>query len=238
MRLVALQTKLYDTYEKNLLNLEKLILKEKEGSLILAPELCLTNYSYENQKEASSFSEKAKARLLKLSQNKTIALTIIEEIEGKFYNTFYMFSQNKIIHKQSKIELFKMNDEEKYFTAGKKDGLKTFKHNGLKIGVLICFELRFIEYWQKLRGADIILIPAMWGAKRKENFEVLSNALAVANQCFVVASNSADKSCCKSSAIITPFGEKLLDDSKEALVLEAKLEEIHTMRKNLNVGIN
>ena len=48
--------------------------------------------------------------------------------------------------------------------------VKIIDIDGLKIGFVICFELRFIKYWEKLQGCDIIFIPAMWGIKRKDSF--------------------------------------------------------------------
>jgi predicted amidohydrolase len=41
---------------------------------------------------------------------------------------------------------------------------------------VICFELRFIDFWKKMQGADLILIPSMWGKPRKQNFETLTRA--------------------------------------------------------------
>jgi predicted amidohydrolase len=83
-----------------------------------------------------------------------------------------------------------MNDERKYFKAGEIEDIKVIKLGELKIASLICFELRFTELWEKLKGADIIFVPAMWGTLRKEHYETLTKALAIANQCFVVASDS------------------------------------------------
>ncbi|WP_428023335.1 carbon-nitrogen hydrolase family protein [Arcobacter sp.] len=237
MNLVTLQTKPTKNFQDNLDYLEKLILQTPIESFILASELCLTLYAYERLEEASKLTIEAIKRLTILSKNRTIALTMTTKEEGKYFNTFYIFHKEKIVHKQSKIKLFTLNDENKYFTEGEEKNIKLFEIDGLKIGVLICFELRFIDYWQKLKGADIILIPAMWGAKRKDNYETLTRALAVANQCFVIASDSADESCAKSSAIITPFGEITLDDEKEIISKIVDLKEIKLMRKYLDVGI-
>lgn len=102
---------------------------------------------------------------------------------------------------------------------------------------MICFELRFTKLWQQLQGADIILLPSMWGILRKKHFEILSQALAVANECFVVASNCANDDCAKSSAIITPFGETLQKDTQEILFQSVDLKEIEKMRRYLPIGI-
>ncbi|PKN15518.1 MAG: carbon-nitrogen hydrolase family protein [Deltaproteobacteria bacterium HGW-Deltaproteobacteria-24] len=237
MNLVALQTKTSSNYEENLKYLESIIKEVPKNSLILAPELCLSGYSYETLDKAASFSKIAIERLLECSQEQSIALTMITKKENNYYNTFHLFHEGKIIHTQSKVKLFTLNQEDDYFTAGKQEAIKLFELNGLKIGVLICFELRFTELWQPLKGADIILLPSMWGEKRKSHFEILTQALAVANQCFVIASNCANDDCAKSSAVITPFGETLLDDNQEILFQSIDLKEIQKMRRYLPVGI-
>lgn len=237
MNLITLQTKPSTNFQDNLDYLEKLILQTPKDSFLLAPELCLTGYAYGRIAEASKFTKKAIEKLTELSYDRTISLTMTNKECEDYFNTFYIFHKGKIIHKQSKIKLFTLNDENKYFESGREEDIKLFEIDELKIGVLICFELRFIDYWQKLKGADIILIPAMWGAKRKENYETLSRALAVANQCFVIASDSSDESCAKSSAIITPFGDVTIDDNKEIISKTIDLKEIKLMRKYLDVGI-
>jgi predicted amidohydrolase len=237
MNLVALQTKVKENFQDNLKHLERIIEETSKNALIVAPELCLTGYSYDTIDKAAEFSKIAIERLLELSQTKSIALTLTTKMNQTYFNTFHMFHQGKIIHTQSKANLFTLNQEDDYFTAGKTNDIHLFELNSLKIGVLICFELRFTPLWQQLQGADIILIPSMWGIKRKTHFEVLSRALAIANQCFVVASNCANEDCASSSAVISPFGEVLQDDTKEVLEKVIDLKEIQKMRHYLPVGI-
>ncbi|RXI44656.1 carbon-nitrogen hydrolase family protein [Malaciobacter mytili] len=238
MNLITLQTNILEDFEQNLLKLKKLINKAPKNSLILASELALSGYSYKDMKKASKISLKAKKELLELSKDKTIALTLIIEENNNFFNRFFLFSNNKIVHTQDKYRLFELGEETNYFKAPNSDEkIKIFNVKGLKIATLICFELRFTQYWERLKGADIILIPAMWGKNRKEHFETLTRALAIANQCYVIASNSAYKECCKSSAIITPFGEVIKDDRKEFISLNFEKQQIKKMRKYLKVGI-
>ncbi|WP_419777249.1 carbon-nitrogen hydrolase family protein [Malaciobacter marinus] len=239
MNLVTLQTNYTKDLEQNLNYLENLINSCENDSLILAPELALSGYSYDNIHKVAEFSKKAIKRLKKLSKNKAIALTLTIFKDGNYYNRFYMFYQKQIIHTQDKYRLFKLGNEQKYFSKPKNDKkIKFFKIGQLKVATLICFELRFTKYWNRLKGADIILVPAMWGKGRKEHFETLVKALAISNQCFVIASNSADDNCCKSSSIINPFGEVILDDSKELLQVVFDKKQIRKIRKFLDVGID
>lgn len=238
MNLTALQTKITQDFGANLQKLELLILNCKPGSFILAPELAVTGYSYDNMDLAVEYSQKAIASFLKLSTDRTISLTLMTKEDNQYFNTLHIFHKGQIVHTQSKHKIFVMNDERKYFTPGLLEDIKIINIDGLKVAALICFELRFIELWQQLQGADLILVPAFWGAPRKNNYETLTHALAVANQCFVIASGCANDECAKSSAIISPFGNKYQDDIKELLTLDVDLSEIKNMREHLYVGIN
>lgn len=241
MNLISLQLKTTQDFNSNLEYLVSIIEKEKNNSFILAPELALTGYSYENMEEASEFTNIAIKKLIKLSSNKTIAITMITKVKVKdkelYFNTFYIFHKNNIIHTQSKNKLFVLNDERKYFSKGKKKDIKIFEIDNIKIAVLICFELRFIDLWKKIEGAHIILIPAMWGKKREKHLSILSKSLAVLNQCFVVVSDSANDDMAKNSSIITPFGKVYKDNKKEIIKHNINLKEIKLMRRYMNVGI-
>jgi len=237
MILISLQLKTSSSFEKNLHKLEKHIANSPQNSFILFPELFLTSYSYERLEDAVKMTQKATELLTIFSRHKTIAITMITKHNDRYYNTLHIFHKGKIVHTQSKAKLFVLDDERKYFTAGRENDIKIIDIDGIKVASLICFELRFIELWKKVQGADIILVPAMWGKARKENYETLTSALAVANQCYVVASNSANKNMAKSSAIITPFGKVTKDDQKKRLSLEFLPKEIKVMRRYLNTGI-
>ena len=237
--IVTLQLITTDNFEYNLEQLCIHIKNTPVGSFIVAPELCLNGYAYNRLEEASSISIKAINHLKELSKNKTITLTLtmMSEQKDKYLNTLYCFNNGKIVHTQSKYELFVLNDERKYFTNGSVDDIKIIDIDGLKVGFLICFELRFIELWTKLQGADMIVIPAMWGKLRKENFETLTRGLAVLNQCFVIACNSANDDMAKSSGIISPFGNEFRDDMSTIISNKINIKEIRKMRRYMQVGI-
>ncbi len=238
MKLIALQIKTTSNFQDNLEYLKKLINSCEENSLILAPELALSGFAYDNMEEASQFSIKAIEEIKELSINKTIALTFITKNENKFFNTLYIFHNQNIIHTQSKVQLFPLGNELEYFSAGKEEDIKIIEINGLKIATLICFELRFPKLWERIKGADIILNPAMWGIKRKDHYETISKSLALINQCFVIACNSADDNMAKGSAIINPFGIVKKDDNLEIIEEKFDLDEIKKVRMYINIGLS
>lgn len=238
MNLISLQVKTCENFEINLENLKSLILSCKNNSLILAPELALVGFAYNNMEEASIFSIKAIDEIKELSENKIIAITTIIKEDNKFYNRLFIFYNKNIVHTQDKIKLFPLGDEDKYFTPSKENKIKTVEINGLKIATLICFELRFPILWEQIKGTDIILNPSMWGIKRKEHYETISKALALVNQSFVVASNSANDNMAKGSAIISPFGNIVKDDNKTILEAKFNKDEILKVRKYIDIGLN
>jgi len=237
MNFVTLQFKTTNDFNWNLDYAETLIAKAPLNSFILAPELALNAYAYNRMDDAVAITAKAIDVFKKLSYNKTIAITMTTKQESQFFNTLHIFYKGKIVHTQSKIQLFVLNDEKAHFTQGNLEDMKVIDLDGFKVGALICFELRFISYWQQLQGADLIIVPAMWGKQRKDNYETLTKALAVANQCYVLASCSSNDDMARGSGIITPFGEEYRDDKKELISRLVDLQEITKMRKYLDVGI-
>jgi len=235
-----LNSLLFDTvsdYSTNLDTLLKLIGKIPEKSLIVAPEVCLTGFAYDNYEEALDFANVAITEIKKASKDKIIILTMLERRDGKVFNFVKVFFNGEVVYERAKARLFRFGDEHKYMSEGIDEAIKVIEVDGIKIAILICFELRFKEFWQKLEGADVIAVPSWWGGLRTEHFTSLTRALAIINQCYVVASDSLNDKCTKMSAIISPMGDVQRNGNKPCLEVEYKKKEIDTMRRYMDVGI-
>lgn len=236
--LCTLQFASTDSYDDNL----KLLLEQIEltpsNAVVLAPEVCLTGFDYAHFEAAALFSTKAMDALLSAGRERIIVLTLIEKKEnGKFFNVSKVLHKGKIAHEQAKTRLFRLGDEHKYFTPGKEERLSLFEIDGIRFGLLICFELRFKNYWQDLEGADIILVPARWGKNRAEHFTLLVEALAVMNQCYVMAADASNEENSAMSRIVSPFGKSTANGNALCLCLAYDQQEIRRMRRYLDVGI-
>ena len=234
--LVALQ---FD-YEKksledNFKTLKRLMNRTPKDSIVLAPELCLSGYKYDSLQDSAEFSKKILPELKELSTCKTFALTIIEKEGENYFNNLKIFHDGNLVQTRAKAKLFPLGDEEKFFTSGNTEEINIIEIDGIKIATLICFELRFIELWKQIQGADVILVPSFWGKPRKEHLKTLSEALAVANQAFVIVANSSDEEMASSSAIITPFGNVYRDDSLFIVTHDISLNEITKMRRYIRI---
>ena len=236
-QLYTLQIKTKQNFAENLAHLRDLILQCQKGSIILAPEVSLTNFCYQRMSEAAEFAKEATSVLLELSYEKTIAITFIEQYRKKFYNNLKVFHKGELLHKQSKHKLFPLGNEHLHFKAGSLEEIIPFEIDRIKCGAINCFELRFIELWQKVKGCDLIFVPAQWGKERKEHFETLCKALAITTQSFVIASDGANDSIAKGSAIISPFGSVTKDDSKEIIGLKVNFNEVQQVRKFIDIGL-
>ncbi|WP_457743594.1 nitrilase-related carbon-nitrogen hydrolase [Sulfurimonas sp.] len=224
-------------YNKNLQTLLRLIKNSKNGSIIVAPEVSLTGFNYGDFVQVTAFADIAISQIMKASKNKTVILTIIEKRDEKVYNFVKIFHNEKLVYERAKARLFKFGGEDKYFEEGSDKEIEIVNVDGIKIAVLVCFELRFKELWQKIEGADVITIPAWWGKLRTKHFQILTQSLALINQCYVVASDSKNEECTAMSGIITPQGEVLYNGNKPCLEVTYNKKDISLMRRYMDVGI-
>ena len=231
MEVVSLQLPSAKRYQTNLDTLLNYLHTYQDKDIIIAPEVYLTAYDYEHLTTAAKFSANALKTLKKVVDEQIVVLTLILEDGDEFVNQAVVIHKHKVVYRQDKVKLFKLGDEDLYLRAGKEKKIKPFMINGVKYALVICFELRFKDLWKQMEGADIVLVPARWGLPRKKHLEILSQALAVMNQCYVLLSNSSDADMASSSAIISPQGEVIRNDSRESLEGIVDFREIKKMRR-------
>ena len=225
------------SYEANLQTLINLIKETPENSVVVAPEVSLTGFDYERFDAAVAFAPYAVDAIKKAVGKRIVILTVIEKIDDKIYNMAKVFHKGEIVHQRGKARLFHFGKEHNYFFEENDEKIELIEVAGIKLGVLVCFELRFKELWQRLEGADIIAVPSWWGVLRSEHFKVLTQSLAIMNQCYVIASDSANKECTKLSGIITPFGVEERNENRACLEVIYDKKEVQSMRRYLDVGI-
>jgi predicted amidohydrolase len=228
----------HSQFETNLEHLIYLIAQTPNDAIVVAPEVCLSGFAYERFSEAAAFTPLALEKLLKCTGERLLIFTAITQENEHFYNTAYALHSGTILHTQTKAKLFALGGETDYFTAGNEADIKPFDFQGITIGILICFELRFKTLWQMLEGCDIIAIPAQWGKLRSDHFVTLTNAIAVMNQCYIAASDGLNADTSGMSGIITPFGAEIRNHGEVMLTSNYEERTVISMRRYLNVGIS
>ena len=83
----------------------------------------------------------------------------------------------------------------------------------------------------------MIAVPSWWGVLRTQHFTIFTQALALTNQCYVVASDSKNEDCTKMSGIITPQGVATRNGNKACLCVPYSTKEIQLMRRYMDIGI-
>ncbi|MFW9898214.1 MAG: nitrilase-related carbon-nitrogen hydrolase [Candidatus Thorarchaeota archaeon] len=189
--------------EKNLSNaltiLNSLSKSESYPDIVCFPELFTTGYDLKNVKNyAETIPGKTIEELTKISKGKFIVIGTILEVENdNYYNSAFIINKKgSLIGKYRKTHLFAPLLETDFLTPGNKISTFTLpESNNLKIGVAICYDLRFPEIFRKmaLLGAQIIFVPSEFPSPKKKIWKTLLHARAIENQIYVIGINRIGK---------------------------------------------
>ena len=116
--------------------------------------------------------------------------SIITKQGGKFYNTCPVFNRKgELVATYSKNHLFSYygSDEGSYVEKGNSPVMVDI--DGVKVGLTICYDIRFPEIYRAYRkaGADLLINCAAWGLKKPIPWECMTRCRAVENQAYFVA---------------------------------------------------
>ena len=162
--------------------------------------------------------------------------------DGKVFNTAYVFDrQGECVASYDKTHLFTPMGEHEYFTPG--DSLCTFTLDGVKCGLIICYDLRFPELTRSLtlQGADLLFVPAEWPAVRIAHWQTLNRARAIENQIFLACCNgcgtAGETVYGGRSAVYDPWGEVLAEagDREEIILADCDFAVKEQIRASINV---
>ena len=160
------------------------------------------------------------------------SVALVSDIPNKTTNTSFIINRNgNIVGRYDKIHLYKVNradfqlDEQDDTIPGKELGI--FELDDIKIGVGICFDLRFPEYFRELtrRGAEIIFLPSHFNKSTGAiAWDVLTKARAIENQIYFCAVNQTGEKLCGETKVISYTGEILKSLGKEEGILTIDLD--------------
>ncbi|MBL0224614.1 MAG: carbon-nitrogen family hydrolase [Geobacteraceae bacterium] len=190
--------------------------------LAVLPEMWSTGFSYRNLNELARRTAGIVEELLVLSRElKLVIVGSMPEPHGeKVYNTVYVADNGRLAGTYRKLHLFSLLGEDKAFDSG--DSWLLAETSIGKVGVIICYDLRFPELSRRLalEGAAVICVPAQWPKPRQEHWRTLLRARAIENQLYVVACNA-----CGPIGKLDFFGMSLIIDPKGELLAEASETE-------------
>jgi len=108
-----------------------------------------------------------------------------------------------------------------------------------KIGMLICYDLRFPEMSRILAsaGSEILVAPSAWvkGNRKEEHWITINKTRAIENGCYVIAPDQVGNIYCGRSLVVDPYGKILLDMKKKQGmgIVDISLDKVKQTRKSL-----
>jgi predicted amidohydrolase len=231
MKAAVVQFKASIKKEDNLKKIISYISKaaSKNATLCAFPEFMMfyTN-STQTPKQLANLAETINGNFIT-----TIANTAKEkqiQIVGSFYEksikkdrvydtSFVIDKSGKVISTYRKIHLYDALGfkESNKMISGSKISKPVDTSIG-KIGMMICYDLRFPEMARSLAvaGAEVLVAPSAWvkGNMKEEHWITINKVRAIENGCYVIAPDQVGNIYCGRSLIVDPYGKILLDMKK------------------------
>jgi omega-amidase len=230
----------------NLSHIEELLSEITSSDLIVLPELFSTGFSMSVENLSEPMNLHTTKWMQQLAQQKKSIITgsIIIKDAGKYYNRLLWVQPDGVINTYDKKHLFRMGEENTYFTPGIKKSF--FKYNSRSFVPFICYDLRF-PVWMRNNGndCDCIVVVANWPASRSNAWRTLLTARAIENQCFVIGVNRVGIDANNlvysgDSLIIDPKGELIIDakDNEGVFSTVLKMDELDQFREKFPAGLD
>ncbi len=255
IKVAICQMEVVESKEKNLKKAEAMIKEawRNNSELVVLPEMFNCPYS---NKFFPTYAETNDGPTVKLLSDlaKKLGIYIVggsipEKENNKVYNTSFIFDRKgNIIARHRKIHLFDI-DVKNGITFKESDTLSfgneitVFDTEFCKIGVAICYDMRFPELMRlmALKGAEIIIVPAAFNMTTgPAHWHTLGKIRALDNQVFfIAASPSRNKESVYvaygHSMIASPWGDVISEANEKEMILygELNLEKVKKVREEL-----
>lgn len=216
------------------------------SDIAVLPEIWTTGYSLGRiEEEAETIDGSTIAAVRKIANNHHCAVVAgsipLRHKDGKIYNnTVVIDKHGSVVASYSKVHLFGLFNEERFFAAG--DNFDTYELNGVICGSTICYDLRFPELYRhlSLQGAKIIFVPAEWPSARGNIWTLLSQARGAENHNYIVAVNCVGNfkgaPFYGHSMVVDPMGKIIAEggSAEEIIYCDIDLAYIDKVRARLN----
>ena len=246
--------------ELNLAHSLKLIneASKKKARLICFPEFQMA-YSPPEQKSESlhKIAEKITGNFVSIlsnsaKQNRITVIATLYEIINTNDKNHKVFDTGVIINELGKLQTI-YRKVHLYDALGFKESKKLLagsiiekpsKTSVGKLGLLICYDMRFPEISRILtvNGANILVSPSAWvaGFMKREHWEIMVKARAIENGVYVLAPNQVGNIYCGHSMAVDPFGATIVDmENREGIeFIDIDCSKIDTTRRTLPLLTN
>ncbi len=239
--------------DKNILKMEELLEKSNYSSadLIVLPELWTIGWSCESFNKSSEeiFSSKTynflKKLAVKYNSNIIGGSAVLRKDGEKDRNTCLIFNrQGELISTYDKFHLFSHRGQSEGSFLEEGETPVIVKTDIGKIGVSICYDIRFPEMFRlyAFNDADIIVNMAAWPKAFTDEYVTLAKARAIENQLMFICSCLTGKinesfDFSGNSMVIDYKGKIInsLDSQEDVLYAELDIDEMKQYRKQIPI---
>jgi predicted amidohydrolase len=152
-------------------------------------------------------------RDLAMEHGTTIVAGLIEQAgTGRVHNTLVAVTDagvQAVYRKQHLYDAFGQSESD-WIRAGETGQASVFDVDGIRFGLMTCYDLRFPEVARTLvdDGADALIVPAEWvrGALKEHHWNTLLTARAIENTAYVIAADHPAPIGVGLSQVIDPQG--------------------------------
>ncbi|ORJ58292.1 carbon-nitrogen family hydrolase [Geothermobacter hydrogeniphilus] len=191
---------------------------DQGAQLAVLPEMWSCGYDYKRLPELAMETPRVLDELCRISEESGMVIvgSLPEKERENVFNTAYVIDRGRVAGRYRKLHLFSFMGEDRFLSSGKESLVVTTRVG--RLGVAICYDLRFPELFRKLtlEGAEIICLPAEWPKPRQDHWRTLLRARAIENQLFIAATN-----CCGVQGKLDFFGMSLLIEPRGDVLAEA-----------------
>ena len=213
--------------------------------IVILPEMFTTGFSMNHEKLAEPPGKESSRWMTAVASEGSFAIcgSYIVRDKGHVFNRWIFITPDGKSRQYDKRHLFRMGEEEKYFTPGKKRTF--FRYEKIRICPNICYDLRFPVWSRNRNDYDLLINSANWPESRRDVWITLLKARAIENQCFVAGSNRTgidgkDIRYSGDSMIINPRGEIIASADRNECVITAEIspDELNEFRKKFPVYLD
>ena len=171
--------------------------------LFVLPEMFSTGFATSPEGIAEELDPKGECFTLRWMRKEASRLdcavcgsVAVKETDGRFFNRLYFVTPD-MCFSYDKHHLFTYGGETKNYSAGQEKVIVVWK--GVKILLQVCYDVRFPVFVRNSIADDgkpeydAIIYVASWPAKRVTTWKKLLTAIAIENQCYVLAVNRMRK---------------------------------------------
>jgi omega-amidase len=223
-------------WENKTVNKKKLLsmLKKKSelGEILVFPEMTLTGFTMNTSVMAENLKGDTItffSGLAKRFQTNVFAGFIERDGRNYFNSLVHLNPDGKLKTKYRKIHPFSYSTENIYYKGGELPTIAIV--SGIKIGLSICYDLRFPELFRLYvkKKVDLLINIANWPDTRIDHWRTLLKARAIENQCYVAGvnrvGNDTNLHYMGFTSLFDPMGREVVSNKDKELILTAEINK-------------